>query len=106
MFYIFWNPLYAIAKTQGENITRVYRGSAMFLTIQWLLYPIVWLIGDTGMKVVSPFTTTVLFLIIPIVSKAGFGFFNLLKLRDLPAEDKPTPKPPHPYEPIHKFGPV
>jgi bacteriorhodopsin len=106
VFYIFWGPLYAIAKTQGENITRVYRASALFLTIQWLLYPIVWLVGDTGMKLLGPFATTVLFLIIPIVSKAGFGFFNLAKLRDLPSEDKPAPKPPHPYEPSTKFRPA
>lgn len=99
VFYIFWGPLYAIAKTQGEGIERVYKASAIFLTVQWLLYPLVWIIGQPGMKLIGPFATTVLFLILPLVSKAGFGFFNLTKLRSLDEAFKPKPKPPHPYEP-------
>jgi bacteriorhodopsin len=106
VFYIFWGPLLKIAKAQGPGIERVYRASATFLTVQWLIYPTVWLIGAPGMEILSPFATTVLFLIVPIVSKAGFGFFNLIKLRNLPAEDKPQPKPPHPYEPSPALKPA
>ena len=100
VLYLFWVPLLRIARTQGKNIERVYRASAIYLTVQWILYPLVWVIGQPGLQFLDPFTTTLLFLILPVVSKAGFGFFNLIKLRNLPEADKPTPKPPHPYEPV------
>lgn len=105
VLYIFWGPLLQIAKTQGAAIESVYRASATFLTVQWILYPLAWIIGAPGMQLIDSFTTTVLFLVLPVVSKAGFGFFNLIKLRNLPEQDKPVPKPPHPYEPVPSLNP-
>lgn len=105
VLYIFWGPLLRIAKTQGPNLEKVYRASAVFLTVQWILYPLVWLIGSMGMQLLDSFTTTVLFLILPVVSKAGFGFFNLIKLRNLPEDDKPVPEPSHPVEPDQQHKP-
>lgn len=84
VLYIFWNPLLAKARSQGPEIERVYRKSALFLTIQWLAYPTVWAIGSMGLDLLEKTTTTVLFIILPIISKAGFGFFNLFLLRRLP----------------------
>jgi bacteriorhodopsin len=99
VLYIMWKPLLAISKTQGKGIEKVYIASASYLTIQWLLYPIAWIIGQPGMQLIDSFTTTLLFLILPVISKAGFGFFNLIKLRNLESIYKPQPKPPHPAQP-------
>lgn len=81
---IFWGPLHEKAKSQGTAITNVYRGSAVFLTVQWLLYPTVWALGTPGLGLLSSFTTTALLILLPIVSKSGFAFYNLSKLRNLP----------------------
>ena len=81
---IMWGPLLAKAKGQDEAIHQVYRKSAMFLTFQWLAYPTVWLIGVQGLGLLNKETTTVLFIILPIISKAGFGLYNLYLLRSLP----------------------
>jgi bacteriorhodopsin len=91
----------AIAETQGAGIVNVYKASAVYLTVQWILYPIVWILGQPGMQIFDSFTTTVLFLILPVISKAGFGFFNLIKLRNLDRQYKPQPKPPHPSKPAY-----
>ncbi|RIV20042.1 hypothetical protein DYU11_24335 [Fibrisoma montanum] len=77
---------------------QAYRGSARFLTVQWVLYPLVWALGTPGAGYIDPFLTTVLLIGLPIISKAGFGFYNLSKLRNLSPEvyeDQPEPsKPP------------
>jgi bacteriorhodopsin len=88
VLYLFWNPLMAKARSQGPEIERVYRKSALFLTIQWLAYPTVWALGSMGLDLLDSTTTTVLFIILPIISKAGFGFFNLMLLRQLPIHIK------------------
>lgn len=88
VLYLMWVPLQAKANQQGPEIAGVYRSSALFLTIQWLAYPLVWLIGKMGLDLLDATTTTILFIILPIISKAGFGFFNLTKLRALPEQTK------------------
>jgi bacteriorhodopsin len=80
---MFWGPLYDKAKSQGPAIEAVYRGSATFLTVQWLLYPLAWALGTPGIGLLDSFTTTALLILLPIVSKAGFAFYNLSKLRGL-----------------------
>ena len=83
ILYLFWVPLYQLAKSQGRELEEVYKKSATFLTIQWILYPLVWLIGTMGLGLIDNVFTTVLYIILPIVSKAGFGFYNLSLLRNM-----------------------
>lgn len=94
VLYIFWGPLLRVARTQHPAIAKVYVRSARFLTIQWLLYPLVWALGTPGAGLFDSFTTSVLFIILPIISKSGFGFFNLLSLRALPEDVKELEKRP------------
>ncbi|MCU0354112.1 MAG: bacteriorhodopsin [Cytophagales bacterium] len=87
VLYLFWGPLYDKAKSQEGGITEVYRKSATFLTVQWLLYPVAWIIGTPGLGWLDSTTTTILFIILPIISKAGFAFFNLGLLRKMETEN-------------------
>jgi bacteriorhodopsin len=81
--YLFWGPLKRLAAKQGDELQEVYKKSATYLTVQWLLYPTVWLIGSMGLGLLDPVVTTVLYIILPIVSKAGFGMYNLHLLRNM-----------------------
>ena len=90
---MFWGPLYAKAAGQHPEIERVYRGSAVFLTVQWLLYPTVWALGTPGLELLGPLLTTFLLILLPIISKAGFAFYNLSKLRALPDHLHPKEEP-------------
>ena len=62
--------------------------TAAFLTFQWVAYPLIWLIGSMGLRLFNSTTIAALFVLLPVVSKAGFGFFNLLSLRGLPEHEK------------------
>ncbi|MGB3546329.1 MAG: bacteriorhodopsin [Saprospiraceae bacterium] len=84
VFRLMWSELYTKAKIQGPELTAAYKGSAVFLSVQWLLYPLAWALGTPGLGIFDPLLTSVLFIILPIVSKAGFAFYNLSKLRALP----------------------
>lgn len=84
VYRLMWKELYEKAKIQGPELTQAYKSSAIFLSVQWLLYPLVWALGAPGLGLFGPLLTSVLFIILPIVSKAGFAFFNLSKLRGLP----------------------
>ena len=84
VYRLMWRELYEKAKIQGPELTAAYKASAVFLSVQWLLYPLVWALGSPGLELLTPRLTSVLFIILPIVSKSGFAFFNLSKLRALP----------------------
>ncbi len=84
VFRLMWTDLYAKAKSQGPELTAAYKASAVYLSVQWILYPMVWALGTPGLGVLGTLLTSVLFIILPIVSKAGFAFYNLVKLRALP----------------------
>jgi bacteriorhodopsin len=88
VLYLMWKPLKLKAESQNRFIAGVYRKSALFLTVQWLAYPLVWMIGSMGLQLLDATTTSILFIVLPVISKAGFGFFNLYLLRNLPPEAK------------------
>ena len=82
---LMWNELYVKAKEQGPELTAAYKGSAAFLTVQWLLYPTVWALGSPGLGLFGELATSAFFIFLPIISKSGFALYNLSKLRALPA---------------------
>ncbi len=81
---LMWSELYVKAEEQGPELTQAYKGSAVFLSVQWLLYPTVWAIGSPGLGLISEAATSAFFIFLPIISKSGFAFYNLGKLRALP----------------------
>lgn len=83
VLHLIWGPLLHRAKAQEEDLIGVYRRSAAFLTVQWLAYPLVWLVGQPGLGLIGPAASTALFIALPVISKAGFGFYNLSLLRNL-----------------------
>jgi bacteriorhodopsin len=93
VLYMFWSPLYKLANTQGPELKEIYRKSATFLTVQWILYPVVWFIGSMGLGLLDTFVTTVGFIILPIISKAGFGYYNLGLLRNMKDKKELINKP-------------
>ncbi len=81
---LMWDELYVKAKEQGPELMQAYKGSAVFLTVQWLLYPTVWALGSPGLGLLDEMSTSAFFIFLPIISKSGFAFYNLTKLRALP----------------------
>ena len=61
------------------------------ILVAWTLYPIVWLLGTEGAGVVSLYVETLMFMVLDVTAKVGFGFI-LLSSRSIVGEGSvPTP---------------
>ncbi len=54
VYRLMWKELYEKAKIQGPELTAAYRASAVYLSVQWLLYPLVWALGTPGLALFGP----------------------------------------------------
>jgi bacteriorhodopsin len=61
------------------------------ILVTWIIYPIAWLVGTEGLALVGLFGETLLFMILDVTAKVGFGFV-LLKSRAI-TSDESTPTP-------------
>ena len=84
VIFIIWIPLLKLAKTNSDTkVQKLYKVSASYLTLFWFGYPITWILGPSGLNLISQRLDTYLFIILPLFSKVGFGFLNLLGLRKI-----------------------
>lgn len=88
VFWVFWVPLRATAEAQGEDLARVYKIAAAYLTVQWCLYPIILYAGPSYLHLFGKPVETWLLVIVPFFSKVGFSFLDLSLLRRLPREPR------------------
>nr|WP_254837980.1 bacteriorhodopsin [Natronomonas marina] len=61
------------------------------ILVTWALYPIVWLVGTEGVAAVGLFTETLLFMVLDVTAKVGFGFILLRSRAIVGEESAPTP---------------
>ena len=87
IFYLTWVPLRALAHRQGADLGRVYTTVLTMLSVLWIAYPTIWWLGPSGMGAISQGLESVLFVVVPILSKVGFSAVDLYLLRQL----SPTP---------------
>jgi bacteriorhodopsin len=83
ILYLIWVPLKAQADSQGPELGRIFRRAAGLLTVLWVAYPLVWLLGPSGLGLLSQTLDTLLFTLVPIVSKVGWSIVDLSSLRAL-----------------------
>ena len=83
IMYLIWVPIKKVAQSQNEKLYKLYTFLVTYLTIFWIGYPVTWIIGPSGLDIVSQRLDTYLFVILPIFSKVGFGLLNLRGLRKL-----------------------
>jgi len=92
VLWLIWSPLRAIANTQGPDLARVFSRVAGLLTVLWIAYPTVWLLGPSGLGLLNQTIDTALFVFVPIISKVGWSFFDLRELRALKATEYQAPR--------------
>ncbi len=83
ILYIIWFPLKKIATPLSEELGRHYSRTALYLTLFWIAYPTVWLIGPSGLGITQSIVDLLTFIILPVFSKVGFSILDLSGLRKL-----------------------
>lgn len=75
VLYLLWGPLRAMAVERGGALGAAYRKNVTFLTIVWFLYPIVFLIGPEGLKIITDPASVWAILVMDIVAKVAYAFY-------------------------------
>ena len=75
VLYLLWSPLRAMAVERGQALGTAYGKNVTFLTVIWFLYPILFLVGPEGLKLITDPTSVWAILIMDIIAKVAYAFF-------------------------------
>lgn len=75
VLYLLWVPLRARAFERGQALGSAYVKNVGFLTVIWFLYPIVFLVGPEGLKIINDPTSVWAILIMDVVAKVVYAFY-------------------------------
>lgn len=89
ILWLIWVPLRAQSERGGAELAALFRRAAGLLTALWVAYPTIWLLGPSGLGVLSQTLDTLLFVLVPIVSKVGWSIVDLSGLRSLHGRKAP-----------------
>ena len=82
---VFWTAFTSLRRVAHERpeVGRIYDRVATYLALFWIGYPLTWILGPSGLGIVSQPVDTALFVLLPIFSKVGFSILDLGLLRKL-----------------------
>ena len=86
VLYLIWMPLRQIANHHSKELGSVYGRVVTYFTVFWVCYPIVWIIGPSGLGLINQDWDTLLYVVLPIFSKVGFSLYDLSLLRGISDE--------------------
>lgn len=69
--------LFRNATSRGGQVGGLFRTLATLTIVLWTIYPIVWLLGTEGFGVINLATEVVIYAILDVSAKVGFGFILL-----------------------------
>jgi bacteriorhodopsin len=78
-----WGPVRAAAAEQGGATAALYTKLAGILTVLWCIYPVLWLVGTEGAGVISLDLEVIVFTIIDLTAKVGFGILLVTGVQKL-----------------------
>lgn len=78
-----WGPLRSKSRGQEPALAKFFDRLTTYFTVLWICYPIVWILGPSGFRIIGQTFETFLFCLIPFFSKVGFSFIDLHGLRSL-----------------------
>lgn len=74
VLYILWWPLRAVSRAGGGAMHDAYGRNLAFLTVVWVLYPVVFAIGPEGTHAISTAESVWAILILDVVAKVVYAF--------------------------------
>ena len=54
VLYVIWGPLADLAKARPGGHAAIYRRNAAILSVLWILYPVVFILGSEGANIAAP----------------------------------------------------
>ncbi|MGK3140740.1 bacteriorhodopsin [Pantoea sp. C2G6] len=78
--YLLWGPLRTIAAERGNALAGAYNRNVALLTVVWFIYPIVFLVGPEGLKIITDPVTIWAFLILDVIAKVFYAFYAAANL--------------------------
>jgi bacteriorhodopsin len=73
ILFVIWGPVRAAAQAQGGSVESLFMRLASVLSVLWCIYPVLWILGTEGTKTLSLTGEIVVFAIIDLSAKVGFG---------------------------------
>ncbi|WP_375464373.1 bacteriorhodopsin [uncultured Methylobacterium sp.] len=73
VYYVIWGPLREENAKEGEDVRTTYIRDAAILSVIWLLYPLVLLVGTDGLKIIDPVLTTAGIAVLDFAAKIVYG---------------------------------
>ncbi|RFP66171.1 lactococcin [Hymenobacter lapidiphilus] len=89
VLYLLWGPLRRLAANSDSELGGIYNKLLAFLSVLWVAYPTIWALGPSGLFLFGQTTETILFVVVPFLSKVGFSIMDLSYLRDLASRRPP-----------------
>ena len=89
-----WGPLRAEAEKSGPRAAKLYKANASILSLTWLAYPIIFLLGSEGIKSIDPVATAALYTCFDVFAKVVYGIFSMAGTRTKVAADLAAGKVP------------
>jgi sensory rhodopsin len=93
--YLLYGSITSAARdTHSEVGLGLYETLRNFVVVLWSVYPVIWVLGQTGFGLMDLETTTLVVAYLDVVTKIGFGLLALhgeLTLKELPSEGRSEP---------------
>jgi len=71
------------AHDRSDQRLALFRTLRNFVIVLWLIYPVIWLLGQTGFGLMDTETTSLVVTYIDVVAKVGFGLIAFSGLQDI-----------------------
>jgi bacteriorhodopsin len=74
-----------------EDTQSTFKVLRNIILVAWAIYPVAWLVGTEGLGLVGLFGETLIFMILDLFAKIGFGFILLRSRAIVGGDSAPTP---------------
>lgn len=78
---LIWGPLRTDAERQPAPMATHFNVVALLLSLLWLAFPLIWILGPPGIEIVDEHTSTILFVVLSALMKVGWSIVDVGRLR-------------------------
>jgi len=91
LLYFLWVNVGAAAAEASEEARGTFKVLRNLIVVAWSVYPVAWLVGTEGLNFLTLYGETLVFMILDLLAKVGFGFVLLSSRAIIGEGSTPTP---------------